>query len=71
MFTLLTDFNIAGIKANYIHCDDSGVCKTCQSNAYLIKFEFSGPRTSQLNQQYILDMSEDNKASPWECTKVL
>jgi hypothetical protein len=53
MFTLLTDSKIAGIEVKYIRCDDSGENKAfynaCQSNGYLIKFEFSGPRTPHRN----------------------
>jgi hypothetical protein len=53
MFKLLTDLKIAGIEIKYIRCDDSGENKSfydaCRSNGYLIKFEFSGPRTPQRN----------------------
>jgi hypothetical protein len=53
MFKLLTDLKIAGIVVKYIRCDDSGENKSfynaCRSNGYLIKFEFSGPRTPQRN----------------------
>ena len=49
MFTLFTDLKIAGIDVKYIRCDDSGKSKAfynaCRSTDYLIKFEFSGPRT--------------------------
>jgi hypothetical protein len=52
---LLTDLKIAGIEVKYIHCDDSGENKyfynACWSNGYLIKFEFSGPRTPQGNSK--------------------
>jgi hypothetical protein len=51
MFALLIDLKIAGIEIKYIRCDDSGENKAfyyaCRSNGYLIKFEFSGPRTPQ------------------------
>ena len=53
MFTLLTDLKIAGIEVKYIRCDDSGENESfyyaCRSADYLIKFEFSGPRTPQHN----------------------
>jgi hypothetical protein len=51
MFTLLSDSKIAGIEVKYIRCDDYGENKAlylaCRSNGYLMKFEFSGPRTPQ------------------------
>jgi hypothetical protein len=50
MFTLLTDLKIDG---KIIRCDDSGEGKSfydsCRANGHYIKFEFSGPRTSQRN----------------------
>ena len=53
MFTLLTDLKIAGIEVKYIRCDDSSKNKAFynarRSTYYLIKFEFSGPRTPQRN----------------------
>jgi hypothetical protein len=53
MFPLLTDLKIAGIDIKYIRCDNSGKNKvfydTCCQKGYNIKFEFSGPRTSQQN----------------------
>jgi len=53
LFTLLTDLKIAGIEVKFIRCDDSGENKAfydaCWSKGYLIKFEFSGPRTPQRN----------------------
>ena len=53
MFTLFTDLIIAGIEVKYICCDDSrenkAIYNPCWSNGYLIKFEFSGPRTPQRN----------------------
>jgi hypothetical protein len=53
MFKLLNDLKIAEIEVKYICCDDSGENKAfynaCRSNGYLIKFEFSGPRTPQHN----------------------
>jgi hypothetical protein len=53
IFTLLTDLNISGIDVKLIHYDDSGENKSlydsCQENGHMIKFEFSDPRTPQLN----------------------
>jgi hypothetical protein len=53
VMTLLTDLEIAGINVKNIRGDDSGENKAlfeaCQSQAYGVKFEFSGPRTPQQN----------------------
>jgi len=54
--TLLTDLKIAGVNVKSIRCNDAG--KNIALKNYLdikthgVKFEFSGPRTSQRNGKF-------------------
>jgi hypothetical protein len=53
--TLLTESRIAGIDVKYIRCDDTAENKIMKLDSEIkpfgIKFEFSGPRTSQRNRK--------------------
>ena len=53
MMILLNDLKIASIDVNIIRCDDAGENKAfyeeCRSKGINIRFDFSGPRTSQRN----------------------
>jgi hypothetical protein len=51
--TLLTDLKIANQNVRFIRCDDAGKNMTMKNDpetkSFVIKFEFSGPRTPQIN----------------------
>ena len=53
MMILLNDLKIASIDVNIIRCDDAGEHRAfyeeCRSKGINIRFDFSGPRTSQRN----------------------
>jgi hypothetical protein len=55
IMSLLTDLQIAGVNVKFIRCDDSGdnkpLFEECRSKGQVIKFEFSGPRTPQHNDE--------------------
>jgi hypothetical protein len=51
--TLLTELQIAGLNVKFIRCDNAGENVSMKSDqdikSFGVKFEFSGPRTSQRN----------------------
>jgi transposase InsO family protein len=53
--TLLTDSKIANRIVKFIRCDDAGENMTMKNDpeikSFGVKFEFSGPRTSQRNEK--------------------